>query len=115
MAPRQTEARHESRAPARHIKLHSHPTGRKSVAPVRWGAAGPAERGPVVGTLTPQRNAIGAHSGSYSLYRALAVAAGTLDPVHVPDLTDTAPAAAVGPHRQSVVEMAKLRVAFAEA
>ena len=100
MAPRQTDARLESRAPAGHIKLHSHPTGRKSVAPVRWGAADPAERGPVVGTLTPQRNAIGAHSGSYSLYRALAVAAGTLDPVHVPDLTDTAPAAAVGPHRQ---------------
>ena len=73
---------------------------RKSVSPVRWGAASPAERGPVVGTLTLQRNAIGAHSGSYSLYRALAVAAGTLDPVHVPDLTDTAPAAAIGPHRK---------------
>ena len=80
-----------------HIKLHSHPTGRRSVAPIRWGAASPAERGPVVGTLTPQRNAIGAHSGSYSLYRALAVAVGTLDPIHVPDLTDTAPAAPISP------------------
>ena len=28
------------------------------------------------------RNAIGAHSGSYSIYRALAVAAGALDPVY---------------------------------
>ena len=37
----------------RHIKLHSHPTGRKSVAPIRWGAASAAQRGPVVGTLTP--------------------------------------------------------------
>ena len=92
-------ARDESRTSARHIKLHSHPTGRKSVAPIRWGADGPAARGPVVGTLTAQRNAIGTHSGSYSLYRALAVAAGTLDPVHVPDLTDTAPASAIGPHR----------------
>ena len=94
------KARDEGRAAARHIKLHSHPTGRKSVSPIKWGASSPAERGPVVGTLTSQRNAIGAHSGSYSLYRALAVAAGTLDPVHVPDLTDTAPAAAIGPHRK---------------
>ena len=84
----------------RHIKLHSHPTGRKSVAPIRWGAENAVQRGPVIGTLTPQRNAIGAHSGSYSLYRALAVAAGTLDPVHVPDLTNTAPATTIGPHRQ---------------
>ena len=53
-----------------------------------------------MGTLTAQRNAIGAHSGSYSLYRALAVAAGTLDPVHVPDLTNTAPATSIGPHRK---------------
>ena len=84
----------------RHIKLHSHPTGRKSASPIRWGAADATQRGPVVGTLTAQRNAIGAHSGSYSLYRALAVAAGTLDPVHVPDLTNTAPATTIGPHRK---------------
>ena len=85
---------------SRHIKLTSHPEGRKSAAPLRWGAATCEERGPVVGTLTPQRNAIGAHSGSYSVYRALAIAAGTLDPVHVPDLTDTSPAARIGPHPQ---------------
>ena len=87
-------------ATGRHIKLHSHPTGRKSTAPIRWGATSAVQRGPVVGTLTAQRNAIGAHSGSYSLYRALAVAAGTLDPVHVPDLTNTAPATSIGPHRK---------------
>ena len=87
-------------AAGRHIKLHSHPTSRKSAAPIHWGALDASRRGPVVGTLTPQRNAIGAHSGSYSLYRALAVAAGTLDPVHVPDLTDTAPATPIGPHRK---------------
>lgn len=70
--------------------------------PIKWGAQNAAERGPVVGTLTDldQRNAIGTHSGSYSLYRALAVAAGTLDPVHVPDLTDTSPAASIGPFAQ---------------
>ena len=88
---------------SRHIKLTSHPEGRKSAAPLRWGAATCEERGPVVGTLTPQRNAIGAHSGSYSVYRALAIAAGTLNPVHVPDLTDTSPAARIGPHPQWTV------------
>ena len=84
----------------RHIKLTSHPEDRKRAAPLRWGAATSGERGPVIGTQTPQRNAIGAHSGSYSLYRALAIAAGTLDPVHVPDLTDTSPAERIGPHSQ---------------
>ena len=84
----------------RHIKLTSHPEDRKRAATLRWGAATCEERGPVVGTQTPQRNAIGAHSGSYSLYRALAIAAGTLDPVHVPDLTDTSPAERIGPHPQ---------------
>ncbi len=70
--------------------------------PVRWGADTANQRVPVVGTLTQaeRRNAIGTHSGPYSLYRALAVAAGDLDPVHVPDLTDTAPAATIGPFPQ---------------
>ena len=86
--------------PKTHIKLTTHPARRNGAATLRWGAATPAARGPVVGTLTRQRNAIGTHSGSYALYRALAVAAGALDPVHVPDLTDTAPAAAIGPHPQ---------------
>jgi GTP cyclohydrolase II len=72
------------------------------VVPITWGAKTPAERGPVIGTLTDpaRRNAIGAHSGSYALYRALAVAAGTLDPVHKPDLTDTAPTERIGPFPQ---------------
>ena len=30
----------------RHIKLHSHPTGRKSASPIRWGAASAEQRGP---------------------------------------------------------------------
>ena len=87
-------------ATARHIKLHSHPASRGAAVPIRWGAVSAAQRGPVVGTLTAQRNTIGTHSGAYSLYRALAVAAGTLDPFHVPDLTNTAPATRIGPHRQ---------------
>ena len=86
-----------------HIVLTSHPGDGASQAPeIAWSAASAAARGPVVGTQTDpsRRNAIGAHSGSYALYRALAVAAESLDPVHVPDLTDTAPAEAVGPHPQ---------------
>ncbi len=86
----------------KHIKLTSHPTATQEVVPITWGAKTAAERGPVIGTLTDtaRRNAIGAHSGSYALYRALAVAAGSLDPVHKPDLTDTAPAEHIGPFPQ---------------
>ncbi len=86
-----------------HIVLTSHPPGNGNGAPpIAWGAAGAAARGPVVGGLAnpEKRNVIGAHSGSYALYRALAVAARQLDPFHVPDLTDTAPAAEIGPHAQ---------------
>ena len=88
---------------AKHIVLTSHPGGRKQApAPLSWGAPTAGERGPVVGTLGDEspRNAIGTHSGQYAVYRALAVAAGSLDPVHVPDLTNTSPAHAIGPHPQ---------------
>jgi GTP cyclohydrolase II len=47
-----------------------------------------------------QRNVIGTHSGSYGVYRALAVAAGSLTRGHRADLTDTAPTDPVGPHPQ---------------
>jgi GTP cyclohydrolase II len=87
-----------------HIVLTSHPLGRSAgqSPPIRWGAATAAERGPVVASLTnpAQRNAIGTHSGAYALYRALAVASGRLDRDHRPDLTDTSPAEAIGPHPQ---------------
>jgi GTP cyclohydrolase II len=86
-----------------HIKLTSHPdaTGVK-VRPIKWGAPTAKERGPVIGTVTnpAARNVIGAHSGSYAVYRALAIAAGSLDPVHIPDLTNTSPAEPLGPHTQ---------------
>ncbi|HEX9648103.1 MAG TPA: GTP cyclohydrolase II [Alphaproteobacteria bacterium] len=87
----------------RHIRLASHPgAGAGKAPPIAWGAASAAERGPVIGTLTDlaRRNVIGAHAGGYALYRALAIAAQSLDPVHVPDLTDTAPAATIGPFPQ---------------
>ena len=47
-----------------------------------------------------QRNVIGTHSGSYGVYRALAVAAGSLTRGHRADLTDTSPTNPVGPHPQ---------------
>jgi GTP cyclohydrolase II len=85
------------------IVLTSHPGrhGPKPV-PIVWGAADATTRGPVIATVSnpAHRNAIGTHSGSYSVYRAVAVAAGALDPLQKPDLTDTAPAEPVGPHKQ---------------
>ena len=46
------------------------------------------------------KNAIGTHSGSYSVYRALSVAAGRLDPSHFPDLSNTSPITSIGPFDQ---------------
>ncbi|WP_423822166.1 GTP cyclohydrolase II [Salinisphaera sp. SPP-AMP-43] len=84
----------------KHIVLTSHPSGGHKPAPLAWGASTAAERGPVIGTFCAHRNVIGAHSGSYSVYRALAIASGALHSEHRPDLTDTDPVAAIGPHPQ---------------
>lgn len=85
------------------IVLTSHPryaAGKPS--PVRWGAVEAHDRGPIIASVhnAAGRNAIGAHSGAYSVYRALAVAAGQLDAAHRPDLTNTAPAERIGPFEQ---------------
>ena len=45
---------------------------------------------------------IGAHGGAYSIYRALAVSSGALDPTARPDLKDTGPLIEIGPYRQWV-------------
>lgn len=87
----------------RHIILNSHPrSGSQQASAIDWGASDAKSRGPVIGTVSDsaQRNAIGAHSGSYALYRALAVASGSLNALHKPDLTNTSPAVAIGPHPQ---------------
>jgi GTP cyclohydrolase II len=84
----------------RHIRLTSHPgQGAMGAPAIRWGAADPLERGPIVGTTTTrsQRNVVGTHSGSYGVYRALAVAAGNLTRGHRADLTDTSPTEAIVP------------------
>src|ERR1700758_1949652 len=83
-----------------HIRLTSHPEpGGKHAFPIHWGAADARERGPIIGTVSrPQdRNVIGSHSGSYAVYRALAVSSGALDPIRRPDLSNTYPTATIGP------------------
>src|SRR5262245_52117640 len=74
-----------------HIRLTSHPApGAKPRFPIVWGAASARERGHVIGT----------HSGSYAVYRALAVSAGALNPIRRPDLTNTQPTFALGPFQR---------------
>ena len=76
-----------------HIRLNTHPAqGGQAAPPVVWGARDPMIRGPVVGTVgdPARRNAIGVHSGSYGIYRALAIAAQELKAGHRPDLPDLA-------------------------
>lgn len=88
-----------------HIRLTSHPVpGATHEFPIVWGAPTARERGPIIGTVSrPQdRNVIGTHGGSYAVYRALAVSSGALDPIRRPDLTNTYPAATVGPFPQWV-------------
>ena len=86
---------------SQHIVLTSHPSRfGPQLIPLQWGAADPLERGAIVGTVTnlAQRNVVGTHSGSYAVYRALAVANGQLQADHRADLTNTAPAIQIGPH-----------------
>jgi GTP cyclohydrolase II len=87
-----------------HIRLTSHPEPNAAAArmPIRWGANDPVERGAIVGSVTnpADRNVIGAHGGSYALYRALAISARALNPLQRPDLHNTHPTAVVGPHPQ---------------
>ena len=83
-----------------HIRLTSHPGHRAPARyPIMWSATTARERGPIVGTVAnlSDRNVIGAHGGSYSLYRALAVSSGALNPIVRPDLTNTAPVVDIGP------------------
>lgn len=90
--------------PRKHRKpiiLTSHPgrIGTQSF-PIVWGNPDPKVRGPVIGTVAnaAHRNVIGTHSGSYAVYRALAIAKGSLQPDHRPDLTHTNPTHEIGPY-----------------
>ena len=96
-----TSASDRPRPSSGHIRLTSH-SGGVDAPSIAWGAATAAERGPVIATTTSRgdRNVVGTHSGSYSIYRALAVAAGALSKDHRADLTNTSPTDVIGPHPQ---------------
>ncbi|MCB0407280.1 MAG: GTP cyclohydrolase II [Bdellovibrionales bacterium] len=83
-----------------HVVLtsHSNQIFKKSL-PINWGARDPMERGPVVATVSNKqnRNAIGSHSGSYTVYRALSIAAGQFPEDHAPDLENTDPTVSIEP------------------
>ncbi|KAI8848091.1 GTP cyclohydrolase N terminal-domain-containing protein [Chytridium lagenaria] len=70
--------------------------------PLNWGHPDPHIRGPIVASRNPTslkvRNAIGAHGGSYSVYRALAIAIRDLEASHKPNLRNTEPVVKIGPH-----------------
>lgn len=86
-----------------HIVLTSHPPkGDKAVPKVDWEADNLKGRGPLIASMADRAgsNVIGAYAGAYSVYRAVSVATGALDQLHVPDLHNTAPAEPIGPHPQ---------------
>lgn len=83
-----------------HIVLTSHVNDlSKDTLPIHWGAEDPLRRGPVIGTISnkAQRNVIGSHSGSYTVYRALSIASGSFSADHKPDLENTYPSKFVAP------------------
>lgn len=81
------------------ITTHTNAFGVDPV-PITWSHPNPQIRGPVICTVghSSQRNAIGAHQGSYCIYTGLAVAGGKLDPNYVPNLKGTSPVFKIGPH-----------------
>lgn len=91
----------QERITPKHIVLTSHPSrfGPKPI-PIHWGEKEPSLRGPIIATLTnpAHRNVIGTHSGGYAVYRALAVASGSLQADRKADLTNTSPTEQIGPY-----------------
>ena len=86
-----------------HIRLTSHPgSGSASRFPLHWDAPTARERGPVIATPNAgaDRNAVGAHGGAYSIYRALAISSGAMAAETRPELHNTYPVVAIGPHAQ---------------
>lgn len=83
-----------------YVRLTTH-AGLSGIEPVEvnWGEIDSNVRGPIIATNMHdgRRNAIGAHGGSYCIYRALAVANKTLDSEFKPRLTNTTPVAKIGP------------------
>ncbi len=89
------------KAKLQHVILATHTNLRyKESLPIHWGAKNPLQRGPVVASVTDprKRNAIGTHSGSYTVYRALSIASGQYPSQHKPDLNNTESPAQIGPY-----------------
>ena len=86
---------------ANHVVLTSHINHVFENTPVvNWGEKDPKKRGPIIATVSDEetRNAIGTHSGSYTVYRALSIAKGEYDKDHKPDLFNTHATTTIGPH-----------------
>lgn len=86
---------------ANHVVLTSHRNQLFKDSPaVNWGEKDPVKRGPIIATISEKenRNAIGTHSGSYTVYRALSIAKGVFPKDHRPDLRNTEATANIGPH-----------------
>lgn len=86
---------------AEHVVLATHATLKYPESiPLDWGNKDPLKRGAVVATQTnpKARNAIGTHSGSYTVYRALSMASGKYSPTHKPDLNNTHSPVQIGPY-----------------
>lgn len=85
---------------AEHVVLATHATLKYPESlPLDWGNSDPMKRGPVVASQTnpKARNAIGSHSGSYAVFRALSIASGKFSPAHRPDLHNTHSPVKIGP------------------
>ena len=69
------------------------------ILPIHWGEKDPMKRGAVVASVTEpkRRNAIGTHSGSYTVYRGLSIACGQFPQQHKPDLQNTDSPVKIGP------------------
>lgn len=86
---------------AEHIVLATHQNLKYPESlPLVWGEKDPIKRGAVVASQTNPRarNAIGSHSGSYAVFRALSIASGKFAPNHRPDLNNTYSPVKIGPH-----------------
>jgi len=83
------------------IPISHTPKGSK-IPKIVWGAKTAQERGPLIANMADHAfsNVIGAYSGAYAIYRAVAVATGALDSLHIQDLTNTLPIEKFGPHKQ---------------
>lgn len=95
-----TEQKKVRRQGVDHICLTSHAIEMPFNAPkINWFAANSHERGPIIGTISDkqQRNCIGSHGGSYTIYRALSIASGNYPADHIPDLANTQPTNMVKP------------------